>query len=41
MRRGYGIVHPLTSEPWGIGGSSSGRPDGNLININSHQDEDA
>ena len=26
QRRGYEIVHPLTHEPWGSGGSSSGIP---------------
>ena len=25
QRLGYEIVHPLTTEPWGCGGSSSGR----------------
>lgn len=37
-RRGYEIVHPLTTEPWGIRRFLVRAPDGNLININSHRD---
>jgi predicted enzyme related to lactoylglutathione lyase len=38
-RRGYEIVHPLTTEPWGIRRFLVRAPDGNVININSHQDD--
>jgi predicted enzyme related to lactoylglutathione lyase len=36
--RGYEIVHPLTTEPWGIRRFFVRAPDGNVININSHRD---
>lgn len=35
-RRGYEIVHPLTTEPWGLRRFLVRAPDGNVININSH-----
>jgi predicted enzyme related to lactoylglutathione lyase len=38
-RRGYEIVHPLTTESWGIRRFLVRAPDGNVININSHEDE--
>lgn len=38
-RRGYEIVHPLTTEPWGIRRFLVRGPDGNVVNINSHKDE--
>jgi predicted enzyme related to lactoylglutathione lyase len=38
-RRGYEIVHPLTTEPWGIRRFLVRAPDGNVININSHRDD--
>jgi catechol 2,3-dioxygenase-like lactoylglutathione lyase family enzyme len=38
-RRGYEIVHPLTTEPWGIRRFFVRAPDGNVININSHKDD--
>lgn len=38
QRRGYEIVHPLTTEPWGIRRFFVRAPDGNLININGHKD---
>jgi predicted enzyme related to lactoylglutathione lyase len=38
-RRGFEIVHPLTTEPWGIRRFLVRAPDGNVININSHRDE--
>jgi predicted enzyme related to lactoylglutathione lyase len=38
-RRGYEIVHPLTTEPWGIRRFLVRAPDGNVININSHKDD--
>lgn len=34
--RGYEIVHPLTTEPWGLRRFFVRDPDGNLLNINSH-----
>ncbi|MDN5789466.1 MAG: VOC family protein [Micrococcales bacterium] len=37
-RRGYEIVHPLTTEPWGIRRFLVRGPDGNVVNINSHKD---
>lgn len=38
QRRGYEIVHPLTTEPWGIRRFFVRAPDGTVININSHRD---
>lgn len=38
QRRGFEIVHPLTSEPWGVRRFFVRAPDGNVINIVSHQD---
>jgi catechol 2,3-dioxygenase-like lactoylglutathione lyase family enzyme len=38
-RRGFEIVYPLTTEPWGIRRFFVRAPDGNLININSHKDD--
>lgn len=38
-RRGLEIVHPLTTEPWGIRRFFVRAPDGNVININSHKDD--
>ena len=38
-RRGYEIIHPVTTEPWGIRRFLVRAPDGNVININSHRDE--
>jgi predicted enzyme related to lactoylglutathione lyase len=37
-RRGFEIVHPLTTESWGIRRFLVRAPDGNVININSHKD---
>ncbi len=39
QRRGYEIVYPLTTEPWGIRRFFVRAPDGNVINVNSHTDE--
>ena len=39
VRRGFEIVHPLTTEPWGIRRFLVRAPDGNVININSHSDD--
>jgi predicted enzyme related to lactoylglutathione lyase len=38
-RRGFEIVHPLTTEPWGIRRFLVRAPDGNVINIVSHKDD--
>lgn|SRR5690606_29067739 len=35
-RRGYEIVYPLTTEPWGLRRFFVRAPDGNVINITSH-----
>ncbi|MGH3732390.1 MAG: VOC family protein [Acidimicrobiales bacterium] len=37
MRLGYEIVHPLTTEPWGVRRFFVRAPDGNLFNIVRHQ----
>lgn len=34
--RGYEIVHPLTTEPWGVRRFFVRAPDGNIINIAHH-----
>ena len=39
QRRGYEIVHPLTTEPWGVRRFFVRAPDGNVINVVSHSDE--
>ncbi|MEV0683421.1 VOC family protein [Nocardia sp. NPDC050378] len=36
QRRGFEIVHPLTTEPWGITRFFVRAPDGNVINIAQH-----
>jgi predicted enzyme related to lactoylglutathione lyase len=38
QRRGFEIVHPLTTEPWGVRRFFVRAPDGNVINIVSHDD---
>jgi predicted enzyme related to lactoylglutathione lyase len=38
QRRGFEIVHPLTTEPWGVRRFFVRAPDGNVINIVSHVD---
>jgi predicted enzyme related to lactoylglutathione lyase len=38
-RRGFEIVHPLTTEPWGIRRFLVRAPDGNVINVNNHKDD--
>jgi predicted enzyme related to lactoylglutathione lyase len=35
---GYEIVHPLTTEQWGLRRFFVRSPDGNLINITNHRD---
>lgn len=39
VRRGYEIVHPLTTEPWGLRRFFVRAPDGNVINMTSHSDK--
>ena len=41
QRRGLEIVHPLTAEPWGVRRFFVRAPDGNVVNIVDHKDEDA
>jgi predicted enzyme related to lactoylglutathione lyase len=36
--RGYEIVHPLTTEPWGVRRFFVRAPDGNVFNIAQHRD---
>lgn len=38
QRLGYQIVHPLTTEPWGVRRFLVRAPDGNVINIVRHRD---
>jgi len=38
VRRGYEIVHPLTTESWGVQRFFLRAPDGNVINIVGHKD---
>jgi catechol 2,3-dioxygenase-like lactoylglutathione lyase family enzyme len=40
QRRGFEIVHPLTTEPWGVLRFFVRAPDGNVVNIVNHKDED-
>ncbi|MCV7225579.1 VOC family protein [Mycolicibacterium komossense] len=40
-RRGFEIVHPLTTEPWGVRRFFVRAPDGTVINIVSHSDDAA
>ena len=37
-RRGFEIVYPLTTEPWGLRRFFVRAPDGNVINMTSHGD---
>jgi len=37
-RRGFEIVHPLTTEAWGLRRFLVRAPDGNVVNITSHRD---
>ena len=39
QQRGYEIVYPLTTEPWGIRRFFVRDPDGNVLNITSHASE--
>jgi predicted enzyme related to lactoylglutathione lyase len=38
QERGYEIVHPLTTEPWGVRRFFVRAPEGTVINIVSHPD---
>lgn len=38
QQRGYEIVHPLTTEPWGVRRFFVRAPDGNILNIVQHHD---
>jgi uncharacterized glyoxalase superfamily protein PhnB len=38
QRLGYEIVHPLTTESWGVRRFLVRAPDGNVINIVQHRD---
>ncbi|SHN46706.1 VOC family protein [Cryptosporangium aurantiacum] len=38
QRQGYEIVHPLTTEAWGVRRFFVRAPDGNVINIVGHKD---
>jgi catechol 2,3-dioxygenase-like lactoylglutathione lyase family enzyme len=38
QRLGYEIVHPITTEAWGVHRFFVRAPDGNVINIVSHRD---
>jgi predicted enzyme related to lactoylglutathione lyase len=38
QKRGYEIVHPITTEPWGVRRFFVRAPDGNVINIVHHRD---
>jgi catechol 2,3-dioxygenase-like lactoylglutathione lyase family enzyme len=38
QKLGYEIVHPLTTEPWGVRRFFVRAPDGNVLNIVSHRD---
>jgi catechol 2,3-dioxygenase-like lactoylglutathione lyase family enzyme len=40
LRQGFEIVHPLTTEPWGVRRFLVRAPDGNVVNIVNHKDED-
>ena len=39
QRRGYEIVHPLTTEPWGVRRFFVRAPNGTVINVVSHKDD--
>ncbi|WP_420118771.1 VOC family protein [Micromonospora sp.] len=39
QRRGYEIVHPLTTEPWGVRRFFVRAPNGTVINVVSHHDD--
>lgn len=39
QRRGYEIVHPLTTEPWGVRRFFVRAPNGTVINVVSHSSD--
>jgi predicted enzyme related to lactoylglutathione lyase len=39
QRRGYEIIHPLTTEPWGVRRFFVRAPNGTVINVVSHKDD--
>ena len=39
QRRGYEIVHPLTTEPWGVRRFFVRAPNGTVVNVVSHKDD--
>ena len=38
QRLGHEIVHPLTTEPWGVRRFFVRAPDGNVVNVVGHPD---
>lgn len=38
IERGYEIVHPLTTEEWGVRRFLVRAPDGNVVNVVAHRD---
>lgn len=38
LERGYEIVHPLTTEEWGVTRFFVRAPDGNILNVVQHRD---
>jgi predicted enzyme related to lactoylglutathione lyase len=38
QKLGYEIVHPITTEPWGVRRFLVRAPDGNVINVVQHRD---
>jgi len=38
LQRGYEIVHPLTTEAWGVTRFFVRAPDGNVLNVVQHRD---
>lgn len=38
VNRGFDIVHPLTTEEWGVTRFFVRDPDGNVINITQHRE---
>ena len=39
QERGYEIVYPLTTEPWGVTRFFVRAPDGTVVNVVSHRDD--
>ena len=38
LELGYKIVHPITTEPWGVRRFLVRAPDGNVVNVVRHRD---